>query len=312
MTNNKTQKKKRVLLIHEYDEQEVSSMTDVELAELMNENKADLEYLEELTDSLREEMAKPKEERNYEAINELTEAISVICGSEQYFSERTDEGVSRLKQNLDNSGKTKKRRFILRRLVPAVAAAIIVTANVYSYSVFGMNAFSSTIRIFDGSIQISYNNADNDSIQISYNNTDDDQTENPYSQQMLEKCQEAGFTPLVPNYLPPNMKPADIWGETHNERSIPDIRFELSGENNKLIFQFINVSGAQNGFELGMPMKTHDISEETIAGVTVYFIKKTSTEFHVSFKKEQIVYNISSDGIQEDEFRKILNSMFEK
>jgi len=274
-------------------------MTDVELAELMNENKADLEYLEELTDSLREEMAKPKEERDYEIINELTEAISVICGSEQYFSERTDEGVSRLKQNLDNSGKTKKRRFILRRLVPAVAAAIILTANVFSYSVFGMNAFSSAVRIMDGSIQISFSN------DVEFKG------ENPYSQQMLEKCQEAGFTSLVPKYLPPNMKPADIWGETHNERSIPDIRFELSGENNKLIFQFINVSGAQNGFELGMPTKSHDISEEDINGVTVYFLKKTSTEFHVSFKKEQIVYIISSDGIKEDEFRKTLYSMFE-
>ena len=286
-------------------------MTDVELAELMNENKADLEYLEELTDSLREEMAKPKEERDYEAINELTEAISVICGSEQYFSERTDEGVSRLKQNLDNSGKTKKRRFILRRLVPAVAAAIIVTANVYSYSVFGMNAFSSAIRIFDGSIQISYNNADNDSIQISYNNTDDDKTDNPYSQQMQEKCKEAGFTPLVPQYLPPNMKPTDVWGEANNESSIPTILFYFSDEKNRLNIQYINIKNAQNGFELGMPTKSHDISEEDINGVTVYFLKKTSTEFHVSFKKEQIVYIISSDGIKEDEFRKTLYSMFE-
>ena len=274
-------------------------MTNEELAELMNDNNADLEYLEELLDSLREEMAKPKEERNCEEINELTEAISVICGSEQYFNERTDEGISRLKQNWDNSGKTKKRRFILRRLVPAVAAAIILTANVFSYSVFGMNAFSTAIRILDGSIQISYNNAD------------DVKMENPYSQQMLEKCKEAGFTPLVPKYLPSNMKPADIWGETHNESSIPEIRFILSRGNNKLIFQFINVSGTSNGIELGMPTKSHDISEEVIDGVTVFFIKESSAEFHASFKKDQIVYRISSDGIKEDEFKKILYSMFE-
>jgi len=286
-------------------------MTNERLAELMNENHADLEYLEELLDSLREEMAKPKEERNYEEINELTEALSVICGSEQYFNEQSDEGISKLKENLDNSGNAKKRRFILRRLVPTVAAAIIIAMNVFSYSVFGMNAFSSTIRIFDGSIQISYNNADNDSIQISYNNTDDDKTDNPYSQQMQEKCKEAGFAALIPKYLPPNMKPTDMWGKTYNESSMPDIRFELSGENNKLIFQFLNVSGTSNGVELGMPMKTHDISEEVIDGVTVYFLKKASTEFHVSFKKEQIVYIISSDGIKEDEFRKTLYSMFE-
>jgi len=275
-------------------------MTNEELAELMNDNNADLEYLEELLDSLREEMAKPKEERNCEEINELTEAISVICGSEQYFSERTDEGVSRLKQNWDNSGKTKKRRFILRRLVPAVAAAIIVTANVYSYSVFGMNAFSSAIRILDGSIQISYNNAD------------DDQTENPYSQQMLEKCKEAGFTPLVPQYLPPHMKPTDVWGEANNESSIPTILFYFSDEKNRLNIQYINIKNAQNGFELGMPTKSNDISEEVIDGVTVFFIRESSAEFHASFKKDQIVYKISSDGIEEEKFRKILYSMFEK
>ena len=274
-------------------------MTNEKLAELMNENHADLEYLEELLDSLREEMSKPKEERNYEEINELTDARSVICGSEEYFRERTDEGISRLKQNLNDSGNIKKRRFVWRRLVPAVAAAIIITTNVLAYSVFGMNAFSSAIRILDGSIQ------------ISYNNTDDKKAENPYSQQMLEKCNETGFTPLIPKYLPPNMKPTDVWGRVHNEGNIPDIRFGLSKDNKKLIFQFINVMGTSNGIELGIPMKTHDISEETIAGVTVYFIKKTSTEFHVSFKKEQIVYIISSDGIKEDEFRKVLNSMFE-
>ena len=275
-------------------------MTNEELAELMNDNNADLEYLEELLDSLREEMAKPKEERNCEEINELTEAISVICGSEQYFNERTDEGISRLKQNWDNSGKTKKRRFILRRLVPAVAAAIIVTANVYSYSVFGMNAFSSAIRILDGSIQISYNNAD------------DDQTENPYSQQMLEKCKEAGFTPLVPQYLPPHMKPTDVWGEANYESSIPTILFYFSDEKNRLNIQYINIKNAQNGFELGMPTKSNDISEEVIDGVTVFFIRESSAEFHASFKKDQIVYKISSDGIDEEKFRKILYSMFEK
>ena len=128
---------------------------------------------------------------------------------------------------------------------------------------------------------------------------------------MLEKCIEVGFAPLVPGYLPPNIKPTDVWGRVHNEDSIPDIRFDLSLGNKKLIFQFINVSGTSNGIELGMPMKTHDISEEVIDGVTVYFLKKTSTEFHVSFKKEQIVYIISSDGFNEDEFRKILYSMFE-
>ena len=53
-------------------------MTNEELAELMNDNNADLEYLEELLDSLREELAKPKEERNCEEMNELTEAMSVI------------------------------------------------------------------------------------------------------------------------------------------------------------------------------------------------------------------------------------------
>ena len=275
-------------------------MTNEELAELMNDNNADLEYLEELLDSLREEMAKPKEERNCEEINELTEAISVICGSEQYFNERTDEGISRLKQNWDNSGKTKKRRFILRRLVPAVAAAIILTANVFSYSVFGMNAFSTAIRILDGSIQISYNNAD------------DVKMENPYSQQMFEKCKEAGFTPLVPNYLPPNMKPTDSWGETNNESSIPEIGFYFSDGKNRLNIRYINIKNAQNGFELGMPTKSHDISEEVIDGVTVFFIRESNAEFHASFKKDQIVYKISSDGIEEEKFRKILYSMFEE
>ena len=204
-------------------------MTNEKLAELMNENNADLEYLEELTDALHEEMAKPKEERNYEEIKELTEAISVICGAEQYFAKRTEEGIAKLNETVENSGKTKKRRYVFRRLVPAVAAAVIITANVFSYSVCGMNAFSTAIRILDGSIQISYNNAD------------DVKMENPYSQQMFEKCKEAGFAPLVPNYLPPNMKPTDVWGKANNESSIPTILFYFSDKKNRLNIQYINI-----------------------------------------------------------------------
>ena len=61
-----------------------------------------------------------------------------------------------------------------------------------------------------------------------------------------------------------------------------------------------------------MPTKSHDISEEVIDGVTVFFIRESSAEFHASFKKDQIVYKISSDGIEEEKFRKILYSMFEE
>ena len=270
------------------------TMTNEKLAELMNHNNADLEYLEELTDALREEMAKPLGERDRVEIKELIEAISEICVTEQNKIEQTAASITMRNASLSQTEPEKKRRFALRRLIPAVVAAAIVTANVFSYSVFGMNAFSSAVRIMDGSIQISFSN------DVEFKG------ENPYSQQMLEKCQEAGFTSLVPKYLPPNMKPSDIWGKTYNESSIPKIRFDLSRGNNKLIFQFINVSGTSNGIELGMPTKSHDISEEVIDGVTVFFIKESSAEFHASFKKDQIMYRISSDGIKEDEFKKIL------
>ena len=278
-------------------------MTNEKLAELMNENNADLEYLEELTDALHEEMAKPKEERNYEEIKELTEAISVICGAEQYFAKRTEEGIAKLNETVENSDKSKKRRYVFRRLVPAVAAVVIITANVFSYTIFGMNAFSSAIRIHDGSIQISFSNEDN-------GKEGDGKTENPYSQQMLEKCKEAGFTPLVPNYLPSNMKPTDSWGETNNESSIPGIGFYFSDGKNRLNIRYINIKNAQNGFELGMPANSNDIREEVMNGVTVYFIKKADTEFHISFQKNHIIHEIASDGLEEAEIRKVINSMF--
>lgn len=273
------------------------TMTNEKLAELMNHNNADLEYLEELTDALREEMAKPLGERDRVEIKELIEAISEICITEQNKIEQTAASITMRNASLSQTEPEKKRRFALRRLIPAVVAAAIVTANVFSYSVFGMNAFSSAVRIMDGSIQISFSN------DVEFKG------ENPYSQQMLEKCQEAGFTSLVPKYLPPNMKPTDLWGEI-NESSITEIEFDLSDGKNSLIFLYINIKDAQDGIELGIPSNTNALSVEIFSGVTIYFLKETSSEFHVSFQHGQIVYHISSDGVSEDEFRKIIYSLF--
>ena len=273
------------------------TMTNEKLAELMNHNNADLEYLEELTDALREEMAKPLGERDRVEIKELIEAISEICVTEQNKIEQTAAGITMRNASLSQTEPEKKRRFALRRLIPAVVAAAIVTANVFSYSVFGMNAFSSAARIMDGSIQISFSN----DVEL--------KGENPYSQQMLEKCQEAGFTSLVPKYLPPNMKPTDLWGEI-NESSITEIEFDLSDGKNSLNIRYINIKNAQNGFELGMPANSNDIREEVMNGVSVYFIKKADTEFHISFQKNHIIHEIASDGLEEAEIRKVINSMF--
>lgn len=277
-------------------------MTNEELAIKMQLDEADREFLEELQKSLQIELEKPVDEQDHEHIRDLIQTIAEICGTGEALTAEAEKEKKRLKDEISKA--TPAHRMIrVRWLIPIACAMILLISNVLSYTVFGMNVFSAAVRISDGSIVISFDN-DNTGSKA------DDSHAN-YASEILEICKENGFTPLVPSYIPNGLKPTESWGEVTDLAAYKEVNFNFINKKKKLNICIFHILDAAADIDYGFPSQSYNLSEETICGNTVYVIKEGDSEFHFTFKADNIVYAIYCDGYDEIEIRKIIYSMFE-
>lgn len=99
-------------------------MNKSDLITQIQSRNPDQEFLNELRAQLDDELKKPVSEQNYDLINELTEGIAVLTGTDALIEEKAQEGIRRLR------AKAHKRKHKLRLKIPAViAAAVAVIAG---------------------------------------------------------------------------------------------------------------------------------------------------------------------------------------
>ena len=82
-------------------------MTNRELIERVYSNHSDAEYLRELQDCLNDELKKPVSEQDFDLIEDITEAIAVLNGTEQYVSTRTEQGIVKIKKDIQQQRRKK-------------------------------------------------------------------------------------------------------------------------------------------------------------------------------------------------------------
>lgn len=275
-------------------------MSNDDLTKLIMDDKADHEFYEEIWETLNAELEKNVEEQDFNLINDLTKTLFEMCGIEYYEEEQNKASIEHLKKATKQINSTHKM-INIRWLIPITCVIILLTSNIISYSVLGMNIFSAAVRISEGSVLINYSS--------DYGQDSDSNFAN-YSDEILNICIGNGFTPLVPYYYPAAFSPTDTWGKVIDSDSKTDILFYFAHDKKKLNIQYSYVPNLDANIDFGLPSNTYQVSEETICGNKVFFIKESNTEFHVSFKIDHVVYTIYGDGLQEIEFRKILYSMF--
>lgn len=275
-------------------------MTNEELINKMRDPAVNRECLAEMLKVLQEEMDKPFEEQDQDLINDLIQTITEMTGMSDTIQEHAEAGIARMR-NYTEKISGKRRVIRVRWLIPIAFALILLTSNVLSYSVFGMNAFSAAVQITKGGIIINYNDLDLNS----------ESQENPYAEEILAVCEENGFTPLVPHYLPSELKPSETWKDITELELTRSLFFYLVYKQKKLNIDYTYMMDSSSDINFGIPTQTYNLSEELICGITVYILREGDTEFNISFRKEQIVYSLYADGYDETEVRKILYSMFE-
>lgn len=272
-------------------------MTNKELIEHMRTENLGMYYLIELQAGLDEELKKPVSEQDFDRIEDLTEAISVLNGTDQFISKRTEIGIARVKADIHQNKHRKIR--IRRRWIAACICAALIGSNAWSYTAYGMNAFSAAYQIFTGGIVIDFSKHDPSSSEAG----------NVYAEEMQQICSEHNIDARIPTYVPEGFSPTENYGSVNDLDLYASVSFYFRQKAKKLIIQMTHIKRDEVSIPFGIPSDHHNISEQVIDN-TVVTVSKEDNQFTAAFMIDRIQYVICADGVDYDECQRVLESFF--
>ena len=268
----------------------------------MKNANADKDMLKEMIDMIDRECKKTYQEQNHELIKELTSAVFDATSSKDTVSIR-QEGIEKLLACSSNQTKKLKKRTFTRFAVPISACIILfIGMNVWTLHVWGMNAFELLYNIIPDGITFHPNDLEN-SQEISLDTTIDD----PYG--IKEKCEEYGFSPLTPSYIPEDLKLLNL--SEHDGTDVKSLSFIYQNEKRSVSLNYDAVKNQDmyNDATIGFPSDEYNIHTETIGDIKV-IISWEDHIFRAEFCDNQIVYDISCKNLEYDTAYHILVSYF--
>ncbi len=274
-------------------------MNQKELYTALQINTADQAFLKELHEKLDLELTKPVEERDFDRIEELTEAITTMEGTEQLVQAQAAEAIPKL-QLENHRRKITLRRNRLKVLIPCACAAIVLVANIWSVAALDRNIFSATVTWFKGGFTLQMSEPD----EIVVPAADED----PYG--ITKKCEEYGFTPLTPTYLPEGFELDHITTSVGNNSS--SVRFYFKKDNflkddALLIVDITHYNEGAGIPPIGIPSDGTQSKEEVISGIPMITLKEDD-QFKATFQYRNTVYLIGSCNLDYDECYKVAAS----
>lgn len=253
----------------------------------------DREILSDLKKDLEEEMSKPAEERDESYIAELEKMISET--QEESISESRKRSLKSVMKMLDEYEEPKHIKLYKRLSVVVACCLLLLGLNAVSLKAFGRNMFSAAYQLTKGGISIS---EPNDSDELITSESD------PYG--MKAKCAEYGFFPDTPSYIPEGFLLDRIDEKSNNKFDI--VCFYYKKNNITLNFYFSNYKDKEETPPIMFPTDTYNVTEESMGDNTVYILKEDE-QFTASYIDKHVKYVIFTEGIDYEEFYKILESL---
>ena len=275
-------------------------MNQKELYTALQINAADQAFLKELHEKLDLELTKPVEERDFDRIEELTEAITTMEGTEQLVQAQAAEAIPKLQQE-NHRRKITLRRNRLKVLIPCACAAVVLAANIWSVAAFDRNIFSAAVDWFDGGFTLQMSESD----AVILPATEED----PYG--IMAKCEEYGFTPLTPTYLPEGFVLDHITTNTSSKSSSVLFYYRKDNflkEDTLLNFHFTHYNADATIPPVGLSSDGTPPQEEIINGITMYTLKEDD-QFSATFIYQNTVYVFFSRDLNYDECYKVVSSL---
>ena len=273
-------------------------MTDQELLRKIQIDD-DNELLNELQKKLMQEFAKPVQNQDFDLIDDLIKTIDEITGENRRTDEIAEKGILAVQR--ENHRLISNRRIKrLRWIVPAACLMLIVGTNVWTYTAYGMNAFSAAYQALNGGINVNLNSI----------HTQEVYSGNPFADEMKSICEENHITARIPGYIPEGFSPSDIYGDKQilSDRTI--LSFHFYNSNKKLNIGITVFNTLTDPSSIGIPTDHYEVTEQIVEDTVISVIKEES-QYTATFVIEHTQYLIYADQLDYDECQRILNSMFQ-
>lgn len=264
----------------------------------MNHFPEDEKFLEhELKEMLEYETNKPEELRDYESIDLLLRKLVKLQKLDDRTQRRTQAGIHVIQSAIRNQYKKSPSRKIRRAMLVACASLILVP-NIWSYSVYGMNALKLSYSFVKGGVMIEFQKNDSGTSQ------------GGICEDMRKICEENGIDALLPTYIPEGFYPSDGYGQVNDNEKATIITFNLKNNTKKIIYMIISFKSEEDTMPFGMPSDKRNISEQIIQD-TVITVSTEDQQYRAAFMKGLTQYSLSTYDVDYEEGPKILNSIFQ-
>ena len=273
-------------------------MTKNELLKRMKDTNPDREFMEELQNQLNDELCKPVSEQDYDMIDELTEAISILNGSDKMIKQRSGTGIQQIFTRIRPQKKRKQIRQVITRVAVA-CAVVIISINIWSYSAYGMNAFSAAYQMLNGGIRVDLTVQD-DSVPVA---------DNQFEEEMRSICQEHGIKALIPKYIPAGFT-KDEFIDYYGTDLSNNLYFYFKKEKTNLSLQIQIYNEDSEITPVMIPSDTQQVTEQTIQGNLIRVFKEDQ-EYRALFMIDRTQYLLYANRLDYDECQRVLQSMFE-
>lgn len=268
----------------------------------MKLTQADREMVAEMQELLEQESRKSADKRDYDLIAQLAAAIHEATSADD-LSEATEKSITQISiHSAENSRNLHRNRWIRPAVSIAACALLCIGANAWTLHVWGMNAFGLLYNIIPDGITFHPNDLEN-SQEISLDTTIDD----PYG--IKEKCEEYGFSPLTPSYIPEDLKLLNL--SEHDGTDVKSLSFIYHNKKRSVSLNYDAVKNQDmyNDATIGFPSDEYNIHTETISDIKV-IISWEDHIFRAEFCDNQIVYDIFCKNLEYDTAYHILVSYF--
>ena len=271
-------------------------MTEKELLQKIHSNDDEQEILHDAQTRLNTEMEKPADKRDYDLICELTQRITLLDGSENWVQRKSTKGIRLVQAELEQCYRKKHIRWMQ---VLAPCACLLVMFNIFSYTVYGMNAFSAVCQMMKGGITFDLMQQE-----------DLPAEGNPYAEEMRRICDEYDMNVLLPSYIPAEVKPhPEIFSEHHPMETNQSIVFNFKKKKTRLKIIIEHFYNMEDYIPMGIASDEHHVTMQTINGTNVYIVKEDK-QFNAVFLIGQTQYALCTDGLDYDECQRVLDSFF--
>ena len=179
---------------------------------------------EEITALLNEELSKPAHERDYEKINELTEAYTALIGVEDELAVRSASGIEALERKVR---KNKPHIYVTRRikvmLTASIVAAVMLVSNTISVAAFQKDIFTLIVEY----AQTSFSIKRPENVPFTGQYADEVKSvddlpatpDDPYG--IKAECAKHGLDVLAPTFLPEGF---ELYDYDYSESSVIDYK----------------------------------------------------------------------------------------